>query len=184
MGSLFYSSFSSIFDDITITWKEIDTKILVQRVFLSNQKQKSEVKMLELFPTAKKASSSLIDTLGDKIQRFLKGEDISFDLTFLDFSRCYPIQKKVLLAEYAIPRGWISTYKRIAEQIGIKNGARVVGHSLAKNPFPIFIPCHRAIRTDGKLGGYQGGLEMKKKLLEMEGVKIIGKTVFSKKIYY
>jgi len=45
-----------------------------------------------------------------------------------------------------------------------------VGTALAKNPFPIVIPCHRAVRSDGTLGGYQGGLEMKRALLEMEGV--------------
>ncbi|HUV77781.1 MAG TPA: MGMT family protein [Desulfobacterales bacterium] len=45
-----------------------------------------------------------------------------------------------------------------------------VGTALAKNPFPIIIPCHRAVRSDGTLGGYQGGLEMKRALLEMEGV--------------
>jgi len=42
--------------------------------------------------------------------------------------------------------------------------------ALARNPFPIIIPCHRAIRADGKLGGYQGGVAMKRKLLEMEGI--------------
>jgi methylated-DNA-[protein]-cysteine S-methyltransferase len=48
--------------------------------------------------------------------------------------------------------------------------ARAVGTALATNPFPIVIPCHRVIRSDGTLGGYGGGLEMKRKLLEMEGV--------------
>jgi methylated-DNA-[protein]-cysteine S-methyltransferase len=45
-----------------------------------------------------------------------------------------------------------------------------VGHALATNPFPIAIPCHRAIRSNGELGGYRGGIEMKKKLLAMEGI--------------
>ncbi|NHK32558.1 MAG: MGMT family protein [Asgard group archaeon] len=102
----------------------------------------------------------------------------------LDFSRCYDIQKKVLLAEYNIPRGWVSTYKRIANHIGIMKGARVVGNSLAKNPFPIFIPCHRAIKSSGELGGYQGGLVMKKTLLEIEGIKVVDNKVVTDKIYY
>ena len=91
----------------------------------------------------------------------------------------------MLLAEYDIPRGWISTYKRIAGHLGITNGARVVGNSLAKNPFPIFIPCHRAIRSDGALGGYQGGLAMKRALLELEGIEFStdGK-VLTDRIYY
>jgi alkylated DNA nucleotide flippase Atl1 len=49
-----------------------------------------------------------------------------------------------------------------------------VGHALAANPFPIIIPCHRAIRSDGSLGGYQGGLAMKRSLLEREGIRFDG----------
>jgi methylated-DNA-[protein]-cysteine S-methyltransferase len=56
---------------------------------------------------------------------------------------------------------------------------------LASNPFPIIIPCHRAVRSDGELGGYQGGLKMKRKLLEMEEVRFTpsGKVVM-KHVYY
>ena len=106
-------------------------------------------------------------------------------MDFLDLNRCFEVQKKVLLAEFEIPRGWISTYKRIAIKIGIPNGARVVGNSLAKNPFPIIIPCHRAIRSDGHLGGFQGGLRMKKSLLELEGIQISERgKVITDKMYY
>jgi methylated-DNA-[protein]-cysteine S-methyltransferase len=66
----------------------------------------------------------------------------------------------------------VSTYGRIAAHLGIPGGARAVGNALATNPFPIVIPCHRAIRSDGTLGGYQGGLAMKRALLEQEGVTI------------
>ena len=54
--------------------------------------------------------------------------------------------------------------------MGIPGGARAVGMALASNPFPLVIPCHRVIRTDGSLGGFGGGLKMKKKLLGIEGV--------------
>jgi methylated-DNA-[protein]-cysteine S-methyltransferase len=130
-------------------------------------------------------STSIINSIGKQIQLFLNGKEVEFDLQLLDFSRCYEIQKNVLLAEYGIPRGWVSTYKRIANHIGIINGARVVGNSLAKNPFPIFIPCHRAIKSNGELGGYQGGLAMKCRLLEMEGVIISEKgKVLTDKLFY
>lgn len=69
-----------------------------------------------------------------------------------------------------IPRGSVSTYQRIAKHLGHDNATRAVGGALSNNPFPIIIPCHRAIRSDGTLGGYQGGLEMKRTLLKMEGV--------------
>jgi methylated-DNA-[protein]-cysteine S-methyltransferase len=185
LAQLFYATFSSTFGNFTIIWKKTDSTILIQRIFLSDQSKKSETKAIEYSNQIKHKSTSVIDSAGKDIQQFLNGRIVEFDLQLLDFSRCYDIQKKVLLAEYSIPRGWVSTYKRIANHIGITNGARVVGNSLANNPFPIFIPCHRAVRSDGKLGGYQGGLDMKHKLLEMEGIDISEKgKVLTDKIYY
>ena len=88
---------------------------------------------------------------------------------------------KLLEQEVALGTPWV----RIADKIGITNGARVVGNALAKNPFPIVIPCHRAIKTNGELGGYQGGVEMKRTLLEMEGIEFSDKgKVITDKICY
>jgi len=181
----FYTTFSSPFDTFTIVWKETGSDLQVQHIFLSDPELKSEIKALESFKQIKLGSSSSIELLGEKIQRFFKGEKVDFDLGLLDFNQCFDIQKKVLLAEYAIPRGWVSTYKRIANKIGIPKGARVVGNALAKNPFPIIIPCHRAIKTNGDLGGFQGGIKMKRRLLELEGIKFSERgKVITDKIYY
>lgn len=167
----FYATFSSPFDTFTMVWKGTGLDLQVERIFLSDPELKSEVKALKSFNQIKSESSSSITSLGEKIQRFLEGENIEFDLDLLDFTRCLEIQRMVLLADYRIPRGRVSTYKRIAHHIGITNGARVVGNALARNPFPIVIPCHRAIKTNGDLGGYQGGTKMKRRLLEMEGIE-------------
>lgn len=185
MGSLYYHTFSSPFDTFIIVWKEFGSALRIQRIFLSDPELKSENKVRESFKQIKFGSSSSIKLLGENIQRFFKGENINFDLELLDFNQCFDTQKKVLLAEYEIPRGWVSTYKRIANKVGIPNGARVVGNALARNPFPIIIPCHRAIKTNGDLGGFQGGIKMKRKLLELEGIKISerGKVV-TDKFYY
>ena len=60
-----------------------------------------------------------------------------------------------------------------------------MGSALARNPFPIVIPCHRAVRSNGELGGYQGGVEMKRALLEMEGVPVLpGGRVLMDRVYY
>ncbi|MDD1689676.1 MAG: MGMT family protein [Methanoregula sp.] len=91
----------------------------------------------------------------------------------LDLDRCPPFQRRVLLAEHAIPRGYVSTYGRIARHLGIPGGARAVGNALSKNPFPLVIPCHRALRSDGSTGGFQGGAAMKVRLLEMEGASFL-----------
>ncbi len=181
----FYATFSSPFESFTIVWKGTGSELKVQRIFLSDAKLNSEVKALESFKQIKSKSCSLISSLGEKMQQFFKGETVEFDLELVDFNKCLGVQKRVLLAEYGIPRGYISTYKRIATHIGIINGARVVGNALARNPFPIVIPCHRAIKTNGDLGGYQGGIKMKRILLKLEGMEISERgKVITNRFYY
>ena len=113
------------------------------------------------------------------------GDDVRFSLDIARLDLCTEFQQKVLLAEYRIPHGSVSTYQRIAAHLGKPNRARAVGTALASNPFPIIIPCHRAIRSDGMLGGYQGGLKMKRTLLEQEGVQFdqAGKAIIGR-IHY
>jgi methylated-DNA-[protein]-cysteine S-methyltransferase len=111
-------------------------------------------------------------SLGERMQAFLEGEPISFGLDSAALENCSGFQRRVLVAEHAIPRGWVSTYGLIAAHLGVVRGARAVGTALARNPFPLIIPCHRAIRSNGELGGYQGGLAMKRCLLEMEGAEV------------
>ncbi|HPR17748.1 MAG TPA: methylated-DNA--[protein]-cysteine S-methyltransferase [Candidatus Cloacimonadota bacterium] len=77
-------------------------------------------------------------------------------------------QKKVWLALQAIPYGKTISYQEMAELVGNKNKARAVGTANHFNPIPIFIPCHRVVRKNGGLGGYAGGLDIKKYLLDLE----------------
>lgn len=184
-GSPYFTNFPSPFGNFSIIWKDHNSSLQIQRIFLSDAEHASEEKVKASFTQIKKESNKFIEILGEKIQRFLKGEAISFDLKLLDFNRCYDIQKRVLIAEYEIPRGWVSTYKRIANNVGLPKGARVVGNALAKNPFPIIIPCHRAIKTNGDLGGFQGGVKMKRALLEQEGIKFSNQgKVITKRLFY
>ena len=69
-----------------------------------------------------------------------------------------------------IPKGQTRTYKQVAIAIKKPKAIRAVANAVGKNPYPIVIPCHRVIRSDGKLGGYSGpgGLKLKKKLLNKE----------------
>jgi methylated-DNA-[protein]-cysteine S-methyltransferase len=70
-----------------------------------------------------------------------------------------------------IPKGKLKTYAQVAKAIGKPKAVRAVANAIGKNPFPPQIPCHRVIRSDGKLGGYsaKGGIKTKKKLLKNEG---------------
>ena len=77
-------------------------------------------------------------------------------------------EKKVWEALREIPYGETRTYKWLAEKIGKPHAFRAVGNALGKNPIPIIFPCHRVIETDGSIGGYSAGVEIKRRLLEIE----------------
>lgn len=93
-------------------------------------------------------------------------------LKFPVFLNLSPFQKSVLNYIKKIPYGEVKTYKEVAEKIGKKNGARAVGQALKRNPLPLFFPCHRIISSKGNLGGFSGGLILKKNLLKLEGFKL------------
>lgn len=126
-----------------------------------------------------------MDRLARGVHDFLSGRPVDFDIHIVDMSQCSSFQQRVLLAEFRIPRGWTSTYGRIARHVGQPRAARAVGAALASNPFPVVIPCHRAIRGDGGLGGFQGGLAMKRELLAHEGIRFSRRgMVLTEHIYY
>jgi methylated-DNA-[protein]-cysteine S-methyltransferase len=79
-------------------------------------------------------------------------------------------QRRVWAALCGVPYGETATYRQIAEAVGRPTAVRAVGNANGKNPTPIFIPCHRIIRTDGTLGGYSCGIEIKRKLLRLEAI--------------
>jgi|ERR1051325_1034173 methylated-DNA-[protein]-cysteine S-methyltransferase len=89
-----------------------------------------------------------------------------------DFDRPLQIKdQEVYDLLLAIPPGKVSTYGDIANALGHPNAARLIGNILKKNPNPIHVPCHRIVKSNGKLGGYMYGISMKKQLLREEGIK-------------
>jgi len=185
LESFYHTLLPSVFGSFGIVWQNTENWPKVQRVFLPNEKTRMEKLIHAEFVDSNPMSCHDISELGERIQRFLKGESIKFELGIVSLEICSAFQRRVLLAEYEIPRGWISTYGRISKHLGIQDGARAVGRALSRNPFPIIIPCHRAIRSNGELGGFQGGLRMKKALLECEGVSISDEgKVLTTRIYY
>ncbi len=112
------------------------------------------------------------DSDAGRLAALLEGEPVGIPLEVAELDACPAFQRAVLRAEHAIPRGRVSTYRLLAAHLGRPNAARAVGNALAANPFPLIVPCHRAIRSDGRLGGYQGGPEMKRALLAMEGTRV------------
>jgi methylated-DNA-[protein]-cysteine S-methyltransferase len=173
------------FGPIVILWEDEPARPMVRQILLSRPGQPVRAALKEQFPDSAPSNCALIEDLAGRIAAFLDGAAVRFELEHVRLDLCSPFQQKVLLAEYGIPRGFVSTYRRIAAHLGVPGAARAVGHALSTNPFPIVIPCHRAIRSDGSLGGYQGGLAMKRILLEQEGVSIDERgKVLSPKLYY
>lgn len=179
-----YITLSTRFGDMAIVWSGKDDLLLIEEVILPRQSTSIDAIIREMYGEATHGSSEIVEALIKKIRKYFQGEVVKFELDMFNMDRCTPFQKEVLLAEYEIPRGRVSTYGRIARLLGKSGASRAVGNALANNPFPIVIPCHRAVQSNGRLGGYQGGIDMKKKLLEMEGVKLKNNRVLVNNYYY
>jgi methylated-DNA-[protein]-cysteine S-methyltransferase len=163
-------AFPTPFGEVRLIWVESGSGPKVIRIILPGD---TRIEHAPVLPTnrVKSAEDEQIQRLAEDIRSFLSGNNVVFGTELLDLDRCRPFQRQVLLAEHAIPRGYVSTYGRIARHLGVPGGARAVGNALARNPFPIVIPCHRALRADCSTGGFQGGREMKIRLLEREGAR-------------
>ncbi len=102
-----------------------------------------------------------------RIRNYFSGQPVDFSRETLHIPDVSPFRKAVWNAVRAIPYGETRTYRWVAEKVGKPGAARAVGQALGANPVPIIIPCHRVVATRG-LGGYGGGLDLKRKLLELE----------------
>jgi len=112
-------------------------------------------------------SPHLFDDLMERLRIYFGGHKATFP-DELDLSRATAFQRKVWEITRLIPYGETRTYTWVAEQIKKPEAVRAVGQALAKNPLPIIIPCHRVVASDGKLGGYSEGVEMKRHFLLLE----------------
>ena len=112
-------------------------------------------------------SSDGFGDLPQRLERYAGGERSSFNCK-LDFGNSTPFQRAVWEATRSVPYGETRSYEWIAQRIGKPGAARAVGQALKCNPLPIVVPCHRVIGKDGSLTGFSCGLELKKRLLDME----------------
>jgi methylated-DNA-[protein]-cysteine S-methyltransferase len=106
-----------------------------------------------------------------QLREYFGGERNQFEVP-LDFSGISAFTRSVLTATAQVPFGQLSTYRDIAQQVGRPSATRAVGNALGRNPIPVIVPCHRIVRSDASLGGYTGGLEIKERLLSLEGVHL------------
>ncbi|AGN16719.1 methylated-DNA--[protein]-cysteine S-methyltransferase [Methanobrevibacter sp. AbM4] len=175
----------TIIGPITIVFQDSDN-VLIKNIILSTPDLKSKEIAYKSYDNLDSVSFSHLNKRIKKlvldIQDYLNGKDFKFSLDNFDFSGCSPFEREVLNAEYNTKRGSVNTYGELAKEIGHPKAYRAVGNALRKNPFPIVIPCHRTIKKDRTIGGfngYQGGIESKEILLSLENVEVQQKKVIS-----
>jgi methylated-DNA-[protein]-cysteine S-methyltransferase len=108
-----------------------------------------------------------VDPTRRELDGYFHGRLTQFE-TPIDWRLTHGFTRRVLQATARIPYGQVSTYAGVAAAAGSPRGSRAAGNALGANPIPIVVPCHRVLRSGGALGGYTGGVERKRALLEIE----------------
>jgi methylated-DNA-[protein]-cysteine S-methyltransferase len=111
-----------------------------------------------------------LDAVRRELDLYFAGELTRFDVP-IDWSLARGFRAEALAVCARIPYGSTRTYLAIAAEAGNPRAVRAVGSAMGTNPVPLIVPCHRVLRTDGGLGGYRGGLPLKERLLQLEGVE-------------
>ena len=170
MGNRVITSITTSVGVVGIVWTDVGSVSKVLEIILPGDVRETDVPYRNVLSGGVSRLHNDIEHIGFEIQEFLNGGVVAFSLSDIDMVGCSPFQQQVFMQTCKIPRGMVMSYGRLSETIGIPKGARAVGTALARNPFPLIIPCHRVIRESGYLGGFGGGLQLKKLLLEKEGV--------------
>ena len=116
------------------------------------------------------AAPRRLDDVARQLEEYFAGRRTAFDIA-LDRRLSAGFRRTVLDHLAAISYGHTESYAEVAAATGRPGAVRAVGSACATNPLPVVIPCHRVLRSDGSLGGYLGGLEVKRALLELEGAR-------------
>ena len=145
-----------------------DEKIISLDVHAGKNLHEARKYLYSLYPDGTQSDSSF-KTIRFLLDRYLKGEKVIFDVP-IDMSGQTAFTRKVLQQLLKIPYGQVRTYGWIGRQLGYTMAARAVGQAVGRNPILIIIPCHRVIAAAGKLGGFSSGIEIKKRLLGLEGI--------------
>jgi methylated-DNA-[protein]-cysteine S-methyltransferase len=139
----------------------------LQRVILPQRTDVRAVSMVLEKVTDAEPSTPFFQDVIKRLNAYLSGEAVNFR-DALDFGDATEFQRLVWQTTRKIPYGKTHTYGWIAEQADRPKAVRAVGQALGQNPLPIIVPCHRVTATGGGLGGFTGGLAIKKYLLKLE----------------
>lgn len=120
-------------------------------------------------PAGAVESSDGFGDLAARLRLYFSGEAVDFSDVPVAFEGLGDFEKRVLDETRKVGHGRLASYKSLAAAAGSPGAARAVGNAMRKNPVPIVVPCHRVLHSGGGLGGYGGGLDMKRHLLDLEG---------------
>jgi methylated-DNA-[protein]-cysteine S-methyltransferase len=149
---------------------------LITRVFLPCRSRRSQIGRIRTTASATATQTEEAKAFCRQIQAYFEGIPLKPFWECLDLNGLTSLQQRVLKTVGTIPYGSTQTYGQIARRIGRPRAYRFVGATMQRNPFPLVIPCHRVIRTDGSLGGFGGGVTLKKRLLALEKGSVLSKN--------
>lgn len=135
-------------------------------------------RLSELHALGDAAYMSVPTWLCDPLLAYFGGEALNLQDEIPVTLRGTEFQVRVWQALKEIPRGQVWTYGELTAHIGLPGGARAVGSANGKNPIALVVPCHRVVGAGGRLGGYTGGLDIKRRLLAIEGAQCTEDRVF------
>jgi len=151
-----------------VVWHQAKLPLL-QRIFLGRSLKEAFSQAEKFSPLLQARAPFQFKELKNKLKAYLSGQPVSFSLDYLFLQQSSIFQQSVYQKTAGLTWGTVATYKEIACLIGKPFASQAVGQALARNPFPIVIPCHRVIKSNGLLGGFSAGLSLKEALLSLEG---------------
>ena len=164
-NQLFFAAFET-----SLGWFGLSaTKKGISQISLPRPSEEETLVALNLCSTAVRTSVEFLGSSISRIQNYCRGQYVTFDEA-LDLSVGSTFEQQVWYKCRTIPYGQTRSYGWLAAQLGRPKAARAVGNALGKNPVPIIIPCHRVIAANNRIGGFSGGIELKKRLLDTEGI--------------
>ena len=145
----------------------------IQRIFLPVPEKERAALLVQGENPSWTADAGFFREEISQIREYFAGERKEFRIS-LDFSSATPFQRKVYKILLTIPCGEVRSYAWVAGQMGNEKALRAVGHANGKNKWPLVVPCHRVVGSDGFLTGFSalGGLSLKARLLRHEGVSV------------
>ncbi len=163
---IFHLIFPTPFGDAAIIFRK--KPFLVLEIVLPKKNRNTLLKSTKRDDPGRPGSHEKALVIKNKIIDYFNGMPIQPPWQIMDMSLLTQLQQSVLFAAFDIPYGQTRSYGDIAKKVGRPQACRFVGTTMGKNPFPIIIPCHRVIKSDGSPGQFGGGTDLKKKLINLE----------------